>query len=875
VADSLQKQAAAELLRRKRAAGSLLDFAKAIDIPGKPVSEDEDEWIFEAVETGLAAHHCLMLQVLEDVITGKYPRAMMFLPPGSAKALALDTPIPTPAGWMRMGDLRIGAQVFDETGAPCTVTWVSPTWKNRPCYAVKTDCGDEIIADRDHEWLVRLCGKPRKPLMVDSEREDGRGAWRRPDRDDPMSQFKIKETWELCRRRAKRPMIKRAGALILPEIELLPLDPYVLGVWLGDGTHSSGEITSSVEDQPWLRSEIESLGYPTRDRARETLFGVTGIRKQLVLLGLLNDPHHGVTGRKHIPQIYLRGSEAQRLSLLQGLIDTDGTVCKKRGAAIFCNTNLELAEGVRELARSLGRKAGWSEGRAILNGVDHGPVYRVMFYHAEAARMQRKKVLCRDQYRTPNTYIDVSPVEPRDTVCIEVDSPSHLFLAGRSMTPTHNSIYGSVVAPTWAMGKYPGTKVILTSYGSDLAKKHGRKARQIVRDPRYTSIFDTQISADTAAADEWALENGSEYMAGGILSGITGNRANGLIIDDPMRGREQADSETVCDKTWEAYQDDLRTRLIPGGWELLVQTRWSENDLAGRLLPADYDGQTGMVRCKDGRDWYIVCLPAQCERDDDPLGRKPGEYLWPEWFTPEHFEGFKSIPRTWNALFQQRPAAETGTFFQRSWFRRYVPAQLPTHLNKYMTSDHAPTDGMDSDPSAARVWGVDPLGDLYMLDGFNHRATMDITGARIVELVRKHRPFAWFPEADNNYKSAAPFISKMLLAAKAYVRVEPLSPHGADKMSKAQSFQGMAAMGRVWLPEGPEGDAILDELVKFPAGAHDEEVDNGAMIGRALMEAHPAIIKTQEKKPESLAAEDWSLVLGTEKKRGINMESTA
>jgi hypothetical protein len=94
-------------------------------------------------------------------------------------------------------------------------------------------------------------------------------------------------------------------------------------------------------------------------------------------------------------------------------------------------------------------------------------------------------------------------------------------------------------------------------------------------------------------------------------------------------------------------------------------------------------------------------------------------------------------------------------------------------------------------------------------------------------------------------------------------------------MSKAQSFQGMAAMGRVWLPEGPEGDAILDELVKFPAGAHDEEVDNGAMIGRALMEAHPAIIKIKEKKPESLAAEDWSLVLGTEKKRGINMESTA
>ena len=408
------------------------------------------------------------------------------------------------------------------------------------------------------------------------------------------------------------------------------------------------------------------------------------------------------------------------------------------------------------------------------------------------------------------------------------------------------STMGSVVAPTWAMGKIPGSKIILTSYGSDLAKKHGRKARQIVRSPEYASIFDTKISNDTAAADEWALANGSEYMAGGILSGITGNRATGLIIDDPVRGREAADSETICQKTWEAYQDDLRTRLVPGGWEILIQTRWSENDLASRLLPADYDGQTGLIRCKDGRDWYIVCLPAQCERADDPLGRKIGGYLWPEWFTEEHFEGFKSIPRTWNALFQQRPAAESGTFFRREWFRRYREA--PARINKYMTSDHAPTDGTDSDPSCARVWGVDSLGDLYLVDGFNHRETMDITADRIIDLIRKHRPFAWFPEDDNNYKSAAPFIKREMIKRKTPCRVEPISPHGSDKASKAQSFQGMAAMGRVWLPEGTEGDAILDEYVKFPAGAHDEEVDNGAIIGRALMDAHPAIAVVEEPK---------------------------
>jgi phage terminase large subunit-like protein len=95
--------------------------------------------------------------------------------------------------------------------------------------------------------------------------------------------------------------------------------------------------------------------------------------------------------------------------------------------------------------------------------------------------------------------------------------------------------------------------------------------------------------------------------------------------------------------------------------------------------------------------------------------------------------------------------------------------------------------------------------------------------------------------------------------------VEPISPHGGDKAAKAQSFQGMAAMGRVWLPEGPEGDAILDELVRFPAGAHDEEVDNGAIIGRALMDAHPAIIPLQKHTPSTMAEQDWGMVLNTSK----------
>jgi len=630
-----------------------VDFAQAIDVPGKPASDRDDDWLFETVESSMAAHHILLLDTLEKVLTGEIQNLMVFMPPGSAKALALDTPIPTPTGWKRMGDLAVGDQVFGDDGRPCNVTWVSPVWRERPVYTVTTDCGDKIVADRDHEWLVRLCGK--RPV------------------------FKIKETHELAKSRSKRPMIAHAGAFDLPEVSL-PVDPYLLGVWLGDGNSAGMRITSSVADQPWLRNELARLGYKTSNSSAPTLFGVLGVRGAFAAMGLIHDPAHRTVGHKHIPSMYMRGSKAQRLSLLQGLVDTDGTVCKKRGCTTFCNTNRELAESVRELVRSLGVKAGWSEGPAMLNGVRHGTVYRVSFYLADSARMPRKAVLCRNQQRTPDTYIDVEPAGYADTVCIEVDSPTHLFLCGKSMTPTHNSTYASVVFPAYAMGKKPGLKVILASYASAIAWKQSRRTRQIVKSSKYRPIFNTTLTHGNQSVEEWSLENGSEYMAGGLLAGMTGNRAGLIIIDDPVSGREDAESETLRKKTREAYEDDLKTRLIPGGSTIIIQTRWHEADLSGGILPEGWDGQSGLLKGQDGQDWFVLCLPAICDRENDPLGRKIGDPLWPEWFSENHFEKFRGNPRTWAALFQQRPRPSDGAEFQNAWVQKY--RSQPPVMNK-------------------------------------------------------------------------------------------------------------------------------------------------------------------------------------------------
>lgn len=429
------------------------------------------------------------------------------------------------------------------------------------------------------------------------------------------------------------------------------------------------------------------------------------------------------------------------------------------------------------------------------------------------------------------------------------------------------STYSDVVFVPWFMARKSRRNVIVASYASDIAKKQGRRARRLIQSRSFHNLMEVGLREDQKAADEWALTNGSEYMAGGLLSGLTGNRAALGVLDDPIRGREAAESETIRDKTWDAYIDDFCSRLIPGAPQVMILTRWHEDDPAGRILPEGWDGESGWFDGRDGRKWYVLCLPAIADRKDDPLGREIGETLWPEWFSHAHWEPFKKNPRTWASLYQQKPTAQEGTFFKREWFRRYRKGSEPKQLHRYITSDHAPAGEPDSDFTCVRVWGVDPQGDLYLLDGFRHQETLDKTADRIIGdkriglngLISRHKPFAWFPEDDNNWKAAAGFITRLMRERKVHCRIEPMSPHGADKAVKAQPFQGMCASGRVWLPEGPEGDDVLAQYLKFPAGKNDDEVDAAALIGRALDMAHPAIVAPQvvEKRRDS-----WDVAFG-------------
>jgi len=417
------------------------------------------------------------------------------------------------------------------------------------------------------------------------------------------------------------------------------------------------------------------------------------------------------------------------------------------------------------------------------------------------------------------------------------------------------SVYSSIVFPTHYMGRFPRHNAIVASYGSDLPTKFGRRARSIVKQPIYKRIFNTELSDESAAADGWVLTNGSEWMAAGILTGITGNRVDLVIWDDLIKGREQADSDVIRNKTWDAYMDDLLTRKKPGAAEIGINTRWHEDDPAGRILPVNYSGETGWVKGRDGNDWYVVCLPAQCESLDDPLGRKIGDYIWPEWFPPDHFAPFKRNARTWSSLFQQRPAPESGDYFQADWLKPYGPSELvkmPSResLRIYGASDYAVSKGKN-DYTVHIIVGVDDQHRLYVLDLWRKQESSDKWVEAFCDLVQKWKPIGWAEESGQIASAMGPLIHKRLMERRLYLARKAF-PSRKDKEVRAQSIRGRMAMNGLYVPtHEPWYPDFKNELMVFSNGNHDDQVDALSLIGQILDLMMPGEgEKTEEEKPK-------------------------
>ena len=395
------------------------------------------------------------------------------------------------------------------------------------------------------------------------------------------------------------------------------------------------------------------------------------------------------------------------------------------------------------------------------------------------------------------------------------------------------STYASVVFPSRFLGAQPDRKIILASYGDDLARKMGRRTRSIIRQKRYKAIFGCELTADSQAAQEFSLNNGSEYMSCGILSGVTGNRANGLIIDDPIKGREQANSETIRNKTFDAYEDDLKTRLIPGGWVVLIQTRWHEADLAGRILPDGWNGESGKFLCRDGYEWDVLCLQARCEVANDPLGRQHGEYLWPEWFDRKHWEQFESNPRTWSALFQQRPSPLEGDLFKPD--RIPVIDAVPGNVTQWVRAwDLAST--TKGDWTAGAKLGRMSDGRFVIADMVRVRETPEQRDATMYGTATRDGISVKISIPQDPGQAGKSQIAYMVRELAGFNVTS--SPESGSKETRAEPLAAQVNVGNVLMVRGGWNDALIEEMRTFLNGTHDDQID-------ALSRAFSELIETR------------------------------
>ncbi|QDH93488.1 terminase [Gordonia phage Verity] len=634
-------------------------------------------------------------------------RVMIFTPSQVGKLVAHDTPVPTPTGWTTHGELRPGDEVYHPSGKVVTVRAISAD--AHASIRVSTSDGGSIVVHPRHEWTV----------------------W-----DRNRKRWSTMETGDMMR----RAYVDRSGrpAFMLPHRDPLEgvddtllIDPYTLGVWLGDGSSTKAAITHHADDE-------YVLPYPkSADCVHQTTGVVTsyyrgGLHTALKTLG--------VHANKHIPVQYLRASESSRRALLAGLIDSDGTIAKS-GQVSFINTNRRLYDGVVELIRTLGYRATIHaplQPSTSSSGVAGTRVlYRVSFTPHDGippARLSRKVAMshCHGQRRR-TSIIGIEPVDPRPGRCVEVDSPDGLYLVGEHMTPTHNSTRVSQWFPFWWLTIRPFDRILMASAEATLARRNGAAVRELVRE--YGPEFGLNLSPDESSKTDWSIRAGGTMRSRGLRGNFTGQPMDLGIIDDPITNRAQAESLVVRDFVWDWYSSVWSQRKAPTYREVLVMTRWHQDDLAGRLLARD-------GRVEEGGVWRVVHLPAIAMPVDekrgvypDPLGREPGEPLthplivpddpatWSQ--APTHREALTnwwaakrkmSTARDWSSMSQGLPSSAENALLTDADIRA-ATAPVPDELTRVVVGvDPSGGEGARHDTAGISAVGLDEHQHAWFLE---------------------------------------------------------------------------------------------------------------------------------------------------------------
>ena len=470
-----------------------------------------------------------------------------------------------------------------------------------------------------------------------------------------------------------------------------------------------------------------------------------------------------------------------------------------------------------------------------------------------AAEILAKRRLIRTSFAEWARYKGFEPAAHHQLIIDEIEafleSDTLDVLLLHAPPGSAKSTYLSVLLPAWYLARNPTKKILAATHSNEFAMRWGRRVRGIVRDdaPRLGIKLDGQ----NAAADRWALASGGEYYGVGAGVGISGFRADLGVADDLFGNREDAWSETVRQKRWDWYLDDFSMRLNPGAKRILMSTRWHEEDTNGRVAEQIHSGQV------KGR---IIDIRAIAE-DDDILGRASGAYLWDD---PSGYDYASYLrkrkaevsPMMWAALFQQRPAPETGDFFKSEWLLPYRQGQQPKRsaLKVFGSSDYAMTaDG--GDWTVHLIGGVDEEDRLWLLDLWRDRTKPERWVEAFCDLVIEHKPIGWAEENVQITSGIGPYLDSRQRVRKAWVAREQFPTRG-DKAFRAQSIRGRMALNGIHVPVDAEWFAPFKaELMSFPAGKHDDQVDALGLFGQLLdLMLPPKPPEKPKAKPKRL---DW------------------
>lgn len=705
--------------------------------------------------------------------TGERQYVVANMPPGGGKAGALHQVIPTPTGWTTFGDVAVGDEVVGPDGTPARVTFATEVMHGHDVYRVRFDDGAEVIVDGDHLWPVR-------------SRDDRK-------RDRPA---RVLSTSELLRRGLTAERGKRLAwsvdlqvGLNLPEADL-PIPPYVLGAWLGDGTAAGARIT---KPSPELWAQIEAEGMVSTPSANERAasLGTRGVvfadgrslQTELRALGLL--------GCKHIPIRYLRANRQQMLDLLHGIMDTDGYVAPNGSASIdLCDER--LARDVWHLLCAVGLKVAAPRPEpAKLYGRQTSTRWRMNFTApfplGRTSRITRHQRPARETTR--RRYIEgIQPVPSVPVRCIQVDHPTHLFLVGHAFIPTHNTTLTHdfearviVEDRTIRIGNFSGASALAVRNTGRLRRTLERASPQLARQvdvdrglavnavtslaadfgafrPTNRDVWRSEMFVVAQYDDEAIAEKEPTVASFGFDQSYIGNRLDLIIADDMVDKRVTRNPEVMLAQR-EIWDTETETRLEPGGLLLLIGQRLAADDLyhycLSQRIPLDPDELEELDVPEAPQRYHHIVYPAhddercagvhkRTEAEPWPAGclLDPGRLPWRELLNQQ-----ARNPDRYEVVYQQRDIAPGSTLVHPAWIHGGVDHmgdtfagswdldrgvwQRPTHL-------HGPTTGIVTvDPSSTRYWAVhawlydQPEDEKAALDLAGNRYLLDLRNLRM------------------------------------------------------------------------------------------------------------------------------------------------